>query len=277
MKFVSFLFLACYGFIAMAQHSTLQFSDSPINLQHQSILIVPFQSHMYLSEVNHALAEHNKLDSEEIYRKFNMALDQSLFYSMHEKCDVTSFYQLDEKEIGTELKYIYDHIKLEYELVDAKEDNNAFQKLKNKLKKEEEQRYDRGGLVEGQLITTSDPRQRYMKAVVENQGMLDSMHYKFDNRFFLFINQLDIRNVYGDAVSMQSGYEREIKVHYTLYLKNGEILSTGISASRFPSHENDIDLICRTNFPIIARQITAELFPGESVEDKKPVFNSWRP
>ena len=69
-----------------------------------------------------------------------------------------------------------------------------------------------------------------MKAVIKDQKMLDSMHFKFNNRFFLFLNQLDFKNVYEDGVSMQRmEYNRELKVHFTLYQKDGTILTTGIS------------------------------------------------
>ena len=71
----------------------------------------------------------------------------------------------------------------------------------------------------------------------------------------------------------QMDFEREIKLHYTLYQKNGEILSTGVSKTHFPAKLNDINLIIKNYFPILAQQIYADLFPSEGNEAGDSKFN----
>ncbi len=253
---------------ATAQHSTLRFQDEPFMLDHQSILIVPFQSKMYLSDVNGKLAEHNQMNSEQIISRFTNALDQSLYYTFKERCKVTSYYTLDDDSAQSSLSYIYQNIDLEYELVSKTEEKDGVTKFKEKFKKKEDDRYDRGGVQGGEIVTKSDPRERYMKAVVSDQKMLDSMHMNFNNEFFLFLNELDFRNVYGDAAAMQRmEFNRELKVHFTLYKKDGSILATGISSTLVPATENDINTITSSYFPILAKQIFDALFEDE-VEEK---------
>lgn len=265
------LFLS--GSSLLAQHSTLRFSDSPINLNNQSLLIVPFESRMFLCEINRELATENQLSVKEITDRFTSALDQSILYTFQERCDVSSFYLLEDEEAKSDLSFIYSNIKLEYELVEAAREKNGISKLKSKIKKEDNS-YQRGRIENGQVVTKRDDRERYMKAVVKDPQMLDSMHYKFNNKYFLFVNELDIKNIYEGAHQMaQMDFEREIKLHYTLYQKNGEILSTGVSRTHFPGKLNDINAIIKNYFPILAQQIYADLFPSESNEAGDSKFN----
>lgn len=251
----------------MAQHATLRYTEEPINLNDQSLLLIPFESKMYLSDVNRDLALANNLNSQQIIERFNAAIDQSILYTFQEKCNVSSFYLLDDQESISDLGYIYQNRKLEYELVSSTEEQTKVDKLKSKFKKKEDNSYQGAKIINGEIVSKRDDRERYMKAVVTNQKLLDSLSEKFSNKYFLFINELDIRNDYSDAIAMQKmEYQREIKIHYSLYHKNGEILSTGISRTNFPASENDINVIIKSYFPILAQYIYDDLFPP--VEEK---------
>ncbi|MEQ8907688.1 MAG: hypothetical protein RIC95_00720 [Vicingaceae bacterium] len=270
MKKILLLLCMIFGLETLqAQHSTLRFSDQPINLNQQSLLVVPFERSMYLSDVNPAIARANQMTTDQIVDRFTAAVDQSLRSAFQEKCDVSSFYLVEEEEMETDLNYIYSKLKLEYELVSETEEKSKLQGLKDKLKGEEDNRYQRGSIQNGQVVSKRDDRKRYMKAVVKDNNMLDSMHYKFDNKYFLFVNELDLQNNYTDGVNMQQmQYKRVIRLHYTLYHKDGQILSTGVSKTNFPATENDIDVITRKYFPILAQQIFEDLFPPEEEEEK---------
>lgn len=269
----------CLGFVLKAQHSTLRFSDKPLNLNNQSLLLVPFESRMFLSDVNRELSQTNDLSASEIVDRFTSAVDQSILYTFQKRCEVSSFYLLEDHEAKSDLNYVYSNIKLEYELVDQSEDKKGLKKLSSKFKQEDDS-YQRGRIENGQIVTKRDDRERYMKAVVKDQQMLDSMHYKFNNKYFLFVNELDIKNKYEGAHQMaQMKYDREIKLHYTLYQKNGEILSTGISKTTFPSQLNDINVIIKDYFPILAQQIYTDLFPEEASNgrnDSKFGIKKWK-
>lgn len=265
--FISLLLLS--SSTLWGQHATLRFNDAPINLTNQSVLIVPFEKGMYLSDVNPVIARANQMTTDQIISRFSAAIDQSLRYTFEKNCRVSSFEERDSEVVEEELNYIYSKLKLEYELVSETEEKTKLQSLKEKIKKEDNV-YQRGQIRNGQVITKRDDRTRYMKAVVKDQQMLDSMHNTFNNKYFLFVNELDVSNDYRDGVSMQQmNYQRLIKLHYTLYHKDGSILSTGISMTNFPATENDIDVICSKYFPILAEQIYADLFPPEEDQEKE--------
>ena len=256
----------------LAQHSTLNFSSDPIRLNQQSILMVPLQQKMFITDINKDLADANKMTSSQLIDRFTTAIDQVFRYTFEDKCTLSSFYLIEDQEAEEDLRYIYENLGLEYELVSKTIEKKGIEKFKSKIKKPKDEDYQRGQIHNGEIITRRDPRERYMKAVVKDPKMLDSMQTKFGNRFFLFVNELDINTVYGNTHEMsRMNYEREIKLHYTLYHENGEILSTGISKTRFPSQLNDIDLIIKNYFPKLAEYIYDDLFPPP--EEGKPKIN----
>ncbi|MFT5666018.1 MAG: hypothetical protein ACI9DK_000195 [Vicingaceae bacterium] len=268
-----------FGLSAQAQHSTLRFTDDAINLSQKSVLVVPFESKMYLSDINKALAETNSLTSNQIIQRFTSAIDQSIYYAFAEKCSVSSFYQVEDSSAVEDLKYVFDNLELEYELVSKTVKKSKAKELKDKLNREEDDSYQRGRITNGQIETKRDVRERYMKAVISDNSMLDSMHFKFNNDFFLFVNQLDIKNDYSDMIAVQKGtFDRIIKLHYTLYAKDGSILTTGISKTYFSNKENNINTIITNNFPILARYIFEDLFPPveEKSNSKIKLKNPWK-
>jgi hypothetical protein len=267
MKFSALLVLFTITAHSFGQHSTLRFTDEIVNLNHQSLLMVPLQSNMYRSDINRQLAESNNLTTTEIISRFTSGIDQAIVYTFQKKCAVSSFYQLQDEESENDLNYIYDNLKYEYELVSDTKEKSKVEKLKEKFNKKKEAEYDRGGLIDGQIVTKRDDRERYMKAVIKENSMLDSVHFKFDNNFFLFINELDLNTNYGTTNDMQTmNYNRLLKLHYTLYHKNGQILTTGISTTSIPSNLYDIDKIIKSYFPILAENIFADLFIDETAD-----------
>lgn len=273
-----FTAMLSWGFI-QAQHSTLRFTDQAINLSQKSVLVVPFESKMYLSDINKALAEQNNLSSDQIIARFTTAIDQSIYYVFQEKCKVSSFYGIEDSTVIEDLSYVYDNLDLEYELVSVTEEKSKAQQLKSKLKKKEDNTYQKGHINNGQVVTTRDVRERYIKTVIKDQRMLDSMHFKFDNDYFLFVNQLDIKNDYSDMVAVQQGnFDRIIQLHYTLFAKDGSILTTGISKTSFSNQENNINKIITNNFPILAQYIYEDLFPPleEKSDSKIKLKNPWK-
>lgn len=277
MKSLGTLTLLLFSICSYAQHSTLRFTDAPINLNQQSLLLIPFESKMYLSDVNGALAKANNLSTEQIVERFAAAIDQSILHTFEEKCSVSSFYMLDDEESATDLAYVFDNRELVYELVSKTKEKTKTQKLKSKLKKKEDDSYHRGTISGGQIVTKRETRERYMKAVVKDTTVLDSMQSKFNNKYFLFVNQLDVMTFIDAQKMAQGGFEREIKWHYTLYHRNGSILSTGISRTTFPANQNNINEIIKSNFPLLAKQIFEDLFPPEEVIEKNKLgLKKWK-
>lgn len=258
LKYLLLFILYCSASAVYSQHSVMNFSDEFINMNHQSLLLIPFEPHMYQSDINRELYEANGLDSYEIRERFIAGIDQSFFYTFNKKCDVSSFYYLDENNRTQDLSFVYNNRTLEYIHVESTKEDDALASIKSVFKK---RKTENARIENGQIVSEIKEGEKYMKAVA-NEILIDSLRKKFHTNYILFVNELDIKNIYADVYDMSTlNYDRLVKLHYTLYSSNGKILSTGISSTTFPATENDIDNIIKNHFPILAQNIYKDLFP----------------
>ncbi len=256
MKTISLLFsFMAFATLGFAQSGTMQFNGGSAAGK-ASVLLIPFEPFMYLSEIDKQLEKESKLSGQEMKAEFVKALDFHLYQAFNENYTVLSFYFMED-EIEQDLTHIYRSRKLNFEPLPAEDQSLVKEKatsLKGKLKKsfKKEDEADYGG----QVVTKRNQEERFMNAEITNNNLLDSLHTKHGAKLYLFINQLEFRNLYGDYTTMQTGeYNREAKVHYTLFTKEGVVIAKGISAVEFPSRENKIDEITSRYFPILAAGI----------------------
>lgn len=255
-----FLLLSLPFSFVFSQHSVMNFSDEPININHQSLLLIPFEPHMYQSDINRELFEANGLDSYEIRQRFIAGIDQSFLYTFNKKCDVNSFYYLEENDRYKDLSFVYNNRKLSYIYKSETLENDQLASIKSIFNKKKKNNNDKTRIEDGQIISKVEKGEKYMKAEANDQ-LLDSLNKKYRSDFILFVNELDIKNMYGNVYEMANmDYKRQIKLHYTLYSSNGNILSTGISSTYFPASENDINTIIEEYFPLLAQNIYKDLF-----------------
>lgn len=256
MKKILFLFLLGISQIVLAQHSVMNFSDGYVDMSHKSLLIVPFEPFMYQSDIHRELYKENQMDSDEICKRFAKGIDQSFQYVFREKCDVSSFYFLEESKRFQDLSFVFQNRKLEY--VESPAEGKKLSNIRGLFSKKAEK--EKEGISNGQVVSVEDDSEKYMKAVANNL-LIDSLKRQFRTDFILFVNQLDIKNRYGSVYEMANmEYKREIDLHYTLYSSNGKILSTGISSTTFPATENDIHTIISEYFPALAQNIYKDIF-----------------
>lgn len=254
-KSILFLFSFVLSFGAFSQSGTLKYRGSSLNDQ-ASVLIIPNEPFMYISEIDRAIGEYNHLNGDQLREKFAIAVDKYLYSEFSKKYNVLSFYLMDDEDIEQDLTFIYTSRKLKYvenPKATAEIENGEIKDKLTKAFKKPQKSTDNYG---GQIVTKDAPKDRFMDIEITNENLLDSLNKQFSAEVFLFVNQLEFRNLYEIFSKMErEDYQREIKVHYTLLTVDGEVLSKGISSSLFPAAENDIDIITRTYFPILAKNI----------------------
>lgn len=249
---ISFFLCVSLGF---SQSGTMQFNGGATTGR-ASVLLIPFEPFMYLSEIDKQLEKESKLSGQEMKDEFVKALDFHLYQAFSENYTVISFYFMED-DIEQDLTHIYRSRKLNFEALPTnnqtalEEKTSALKgKLKRSFKKEDDTDFG------GQVVTKKIQEERFMNAEITNPNLLDSLYTKHGAKLYLFINQLEFRNLYGDYTTMQTGeYKREAKVHYTLFTKEGVVIAKGISSVEFPSQENKIDEITNRYFPILAAGI----------------------
>ena len=142
-KIVICLFALANILTANAQNSTTgQEEVQSKESSKSSVLVIPFESKMYLSDIDRDLGEANDLNFQDIKAKFRAALDREIFIALKSYFNPLSFYAIETKEARAELGYIYNSIGYQYELVPEEElakKENIGKKLIGKFKKKEKE------------------------------------------------------------------------------------------------------------------------------------------
>ncbi len=271
-KFILCLFfVAASTAITIGQNTTIgDFENSEVNSK-TSVLVIPFESKMYLSDIDKDLAQKNELSFQDIKLKFRAALDREIFIALKKNHNPLSFYAIEPKESSAELGYIYNSIGYKYEImpeeVVVKKENVGKKWIGKMKKKPKKEKYIEAGIQNGEIVSQVDSREKYMKTKLTNDKLLPNLNDKFKASHYIFINELDIKRAVTDVYkASEEQYKREIKVHYTIFDKEGKEISTGAIKSRFSSGQNDIDKIIKVQFPLIAERIVSNLVdPHETI------------
>jgi hypothetical protein len=247
-----------------AQNTTTGNFEKPVASNKQSVLIIPFESKMYLSDIDRDLALKNEMNFRDIKAKFRAALDREIFIAVKKYYNPLSFYSIEPQEAIKELAYIYNSIGYKYEVVPQEEvvkKENVGTKVMGKFKKKKkEDEYIEAKIQNGEIVSQVDNREKYMKTTLPNEKLIPNLNKQYNATHYIFINELDIKKGANDVYqAAEEQYQREVKVHYTIFDTNGKEVSSGAIKSRFPAGQNDIDKIIKIQFPLIAERIVNNL------------------
>lgn len=244
-----------------SQETTTGEAVDAVPVTKNNVLIVPFETKMYFSDIDGDLSQNNDLNFHDIKAKFRAELDRNLFLSLKAFYNPLSFYSIEPSEAIKELSYIYNSIGYKYEIIQPEvvEKENTAKKLLKKVKKKETEP-EEAKIQHGEIISQVDNREKYMKTTITNEKLLPTLNSQHQAKYYIFINQLDIKRSADDAYkAAEELYKREIKVHYTVVDENGKEISSGAIISRFNSGENDINKIIKIHFPLITEKIVSNI------------------
>ena len=254
--------LTSFSFSIFSQETTK--GDVVVNnsSEKNSVLIIPFEPRLYISDIDNNLAKTNEMSYQDINAKFRAGLDQNIFTALKPYYNALSFYTVDDEEARKELSYIYNSIGYKYEVLEAETATESKgKKLLNKFKKDETKQENIDAEVKnGQIVSQVDNREKYMKTILSNTELIANLNKKYQAAYYVFINELDIKRGTEDQyLGGEKNTDREIKVHYTIFdNKEKEVASGAIKMSFNPS-ENDINKIIKSQFPLIADKIVQKM------------------
>ena len=228
------------------------------------LLIVPFEPRMYRSDFDRAIAQDNRLSSEDIRNNFRIGISNALALHAGEKHPPVALVT-GSAEMQEDLRYIYRSVGYQYVLVPPKEPpppKNFKEKVQRKLKKKAPAPVvGKTEVRDGQLHSDQGDTQRYMQTKVINENMVRYLASKYKAKHVLFINEIDL--LYSRANTQQQyeadHYSRDIQVHYSILDQRGEAVAGGLVTETFSSRTNDIRKIISKHFPAIAQRVMADL------------------
>lgn len=214
------------------------------------MLLIPFQPKMCMSEIGKEVHAKTNMSFDEITKTFRSQLNLAMYNALRKGNTTISLLEGSYRSDSV-LQYIYESIGYQYDVVPGTAPDVAGQK-------EHDPKNDKNQFIKnGQLEVPVDYSKRFMNVSFANKHLLSDLTAKYSTDTYIFINELDIKNVPNVASEDLSAEEfrREVTVHYSIVDKDGKYISKGIATTYFPYSENDPKTIGEKYFSIIAHHI----------------------
>jgi hypothetical protein len=237
---ISFLFFVFFSYSQVGTRISKKTTINPVG----KIMLIPFEPKLYMSDIDRKINEETKWHFEQIRENFRHQLEIQLKLKLQSTAPVVSFYS-DSIKTWKDLSYIYKSTSLSFDLIS---DPNG-----TKTKPAET-----SGIKNGQVEVEINTDKKFMNLKIDDSKLLDYLNKKYKTDYFVFINQLDIKNEVDSYDIATDTYQRDVTVHYSIYNKMGKNILAGISTSHFNSKENDPEKIILHNFSPIASDIAAK-------------------
>jgi hypothetical protein len=261
----------------LAQDKTITFGDNNYSNERGTILLVPWDARMYLSDINKEVSNRTGLEIDEIKRLFREGFCQVFASEASDQWDVVDLLTEGDQGALDDLDYIHRSIGYDYSpLPPPPSEGSRFKKKWDKLMlSEPEDQTGRGTEVEeGEITSYYDEKERFMKVRIDNEELLPYLIEKYNFTYVVFVTELDIKVLRDHNVERGQLWERQIKVHYTILDAEGNEIMGTATYSEFGGDQKDIYAIIRKNFPDPVDQILSALqLRIEAVEQKKNASN----
>lgn len=221
---------------------------------YNKVLIVPFEQNRYLCGIQKNFAETSNKSHTEIVNYFRYGLIseiQNEFLYHHRTLSL-----LHNADSVKDLYKTYSSISYGFTpLPEPVEDP----KQKGKKPKNEKTTKIEDGQIKSKRVTIP----KYARVMFLKPEILGYLNQKYGADVFLFVTELDIENDISDPIAfINNDYQRFIKVHYCLIDDKGTFLSEGIVQVSFPNTLNDIYILKKEYFPVLAKLLAKELPPS---------------
>lgn len=204
---------------------------------------------MHLSDADHDIAKYSEMTPHEIRNELRNGLlknlNTKLVMEYEAKIPDQDFVQHDDRD----LELVYSSV--------AYGQDTAFP-YKAEMKKDSVMRKMRD--VASASTVTREGLRSYINVSFYDQQLLPDLARKYTADYFIFLNELDIKTHFDDCLDLALKiYQRELKVHYSVFDRNGKQVFGDAATVKFPSNSNFTDEIINKNFPLISDQIISSV------------------
>lgn len=254
------LFGAAIMCTAYAQDNTFGFGQESYDNDRGQILLVPWESKMYISDINREISNRTELSIDEIKRLFREGFCQIFAQEASENWDVIDLVTSGEEGHLSDLEHIHRSISYNYVPVPPTEEPTKAQSLLLKLKpKNPEEQTSGGKIKEGEIYTYYDESERFMNTQINNPELMSYLVDKYEFDYVIFINELDIRVLRDHNNERGQTWDRQVKVHYSVFDQEGNAMCSSAAYGMYTGNMKDIYEIIRKNFPNPSKVICKEL------------------
>jgi hypothetical protein len=245
-KIFAFLFIVLSPFTLVLN---AQVKTDTSKIPNYRILFIPFEPNMFMSEIGKAVNASTKMSYKDITESFRENLDAALrnAFKVH---NTSVSLLLNKKKPDTTLRYIYNSIGYKFDLIPGKDSGETHEEFDPKAQQTH-------FIHNGQLDVPIDYSTRFMNVNVVNPHLLSSLNKKYGATIFIFVNELDIRNVAntpGEDLTA-SNFRRQVTVQYSILNMHNQYITDGILTAYFPANVNNPPVIGEKYFSIIGNEM----------------------
>ena len=114
-----------------------------------------------------------------------------------------------------------------------------------------------------------------MNVKIHNAAMLEYLHNKYGTEVFLFINQFNLVTNFEHCLDRANNvFEREVMIHFSVFDYTGKQIAGDVAIVNLPSNNNNLDLIIKEKFPVIADYIKGQLPHNSTIGNDAVAPNS---
>ncbi|RMG81128.1 MAG: hypothetical protein D6707_05285 [Bacteroidetes bacterium] len=247
---------------------------SNVEKEHKHVLVIPFEPKLYHSEIDKKLAQNLGLSYEDINLNMRMGMGNMTVASVLNKYPAINLLNPSNPEMMKDLHYVYQSVG--YEFVEIPEEEKAekpvhekiFNKVKSTINPEPE---EKNGIYEGQINKTISYKRKFMRTKVFNPAVIPTLADKYGVKYFVFLNELDIREAAPGTDYRQmedESYKRQIKLHYSILDAQGNEVYSNAAYEYFSSKNNNIEKIVTHHFSKLANIIASHI-PTENQQESE--------
>lgn len=229
-------------------------NDGKEVISKNKIMLIPFESRMYLSEIDAKINQESKLSAKQIKAMMRDGLNEQLYKKLKSKMNVVDMVD-DTAKTRKDLDNIYQYLSYQYQKTPNQENYKA-------PKNEKETK----GVNNGQIVVETTSDSRFMNAKLKNATLVPYLTGKYKTNLYLFINELDIKSFNSIPGDFSATSNRKIIVHYTIYTYDAKEINSGIAEVEMPSNINNPSKIINSYFSQVADLIVARLNKAISVK-----------
>jgi len=248
MRFRLLLLLSFIAVFSFAQTPDSVNVQTPANPPRFSILVIPYNPMMHMSDADQDISEYSEKDIAQVRSIFRQGLVQQLNAKLITTYDTRvperDFTEQDVNDLDQLYHSLYYERDTIYPIKYPKKDSTLLLKKVFRTKDHKPKPIDK----------------TYMNVGMYDQQLLKDLARKYNVDMFVFLNEFDIKTNFNDCIDLAMKiYQRELKVHYTVFDSSGKQVYGDAAVAQFPSNSNDVNDIMTKNFPFISDYIQSSL------------------
>lgn len=253
--------------------------DLPV---YDRVMVIPFDTKLYMSGIDAEIVEETGLTYHQVRERMRLGLAHNVSIAVDEQYPASVLmmpFDSSHAQLEEDLDYIYSSIGYQYDEIpldsaEVEVEKNGIAKvvdgIGNLFKNNAEDTSLEPGTAtvrDGEVVAVTDDTERFMNTKVHNPNLFYYLSSSYACDLFVFINELDIEEEAPQSMHGLDAHEylRKLKVHYSIFNVQGELIYGGATITYFDTKTNDLNGIINGYFPTLSNKIASRL-PGSGLD-----------